>query len=292
MDAPPSPSPPPTPARIAARSRLRTQHLRGRRPPPVREETRAYRALIAYDGSAYAGWQRQSELVSICEMIEAALEAATGCDAVTHAAGRTDAGVHADAQAIRFHSRTGLPADALRHLALQLLPPDIRVLLVEPAPEDWNPQRETVRKLYRYTILEQATESPAHERAAWRLWPPLSVEPLRVAALHLVGEHDFRAFRNDPGPARRDQDTVRTLEQIDVQRAFGRVRIDVQGPGFLYMMVRNIAAALVEVGSGRRPPEWIADLLRSGDRRLGPPPAPAAGLTLVRIEYADGFGPD
>jgi len=279
-----------SPARRAARTLLRIQHLRGRRPPPVGDEVRSYRALIAYDGTDYAGWQRQPELVSLCEMVEAAFEAATGCEAVVHAAGRTDAGVHADGQAIRLHSRTGLPPDALRHLALQLLPPEIRVNVVEPAPPDWHPQRNAVRKLYRYTILEQPAASPVHERTAWRIWPSLSVDALRAGAGHLIGECDFRAFRNDPGPARRDQNTVRSVERIDVERALGRVRIDVQGPGFLYMMVRNIAAALVEVGAGRRPPEWIAEILASRNRRLAPPPAPPGGLTLVRIEYRDGFG--
>lgn len=113
---------------------------------------------------------------------------------------------------------------------------------------------------------------------------------MRVAASTLLGTHDFRAFRNDPGPDRRDEGTVRTIDRIDVTRTGDLLVVDAVGPGFLYMMVRNVTAALVSVGRGARPPAWIEDVLAARDRRRLPPPAPAHGLTLVRVEYADGFG--
>jgi tRNA pseudouridine38-40 synthase len=101
-----------------------------------------------------------------------------------------------------------------------------------------------------------------------------------------VGTHDFRAFRTDPGPTRRGEDTVRRVDRVDVLGAADLVYIDVEGPGFLYMMVRNMAAALVEVGSLRRPPQWVLEVLAARQRARLPPAAPAAGLSLVRVSYA------
>ncbi len=279
-----------TPARTAARTRLATHRLRGHRPPRRLDAPVWYRAIIAYDGADFAGWQRQPDVVGIAEMMDAALELATGGPVVATAAGRTDAGVHADGQAISFQTDAALPPDALRHLCLQLLPPTIRVVHVEAAPDGFRVQRDVTSKLYRYCILESPQPSPVRERAAWRFDAPLDLDAVRAAAAHLVGTHDFRAFRNDPGPARRDEDTVRTITSLDVDRAWDRVRFDVGGPGFLYMMVRNLTAALVEVGTGRQTPAWVAEILAQRDRRHVPAPAPPEGLRLVSVEYPDGFG--
>ena len=209
-----------------------------------------------------------------------------------HASGRTDAGVHAEGQAIRFHAATALPADALRHRAARTLPPGLLVTLLEEAPPGWNPQRDALGKHYRYDLLESVGPAPARERAAWRVGAPgtLDVDAMRSAARSLVGRHDFRAFRNDPGPERRDENTVRTVESIDVTRALDLVRVDVRGGGFLYMMVRNVVASLAAVGWGAWPVEWVAAQLASRDRASGPPPAPPHGLALVSVRYPDGFG--
>jgi len=225
-------------------------------------------------------------------MLEAALATATATATriVVHGAGRTDAGVHAVGQAIAFESDAELPPDAIRHICLQILPPSIRISSVEEAPAGWSPQTDAVRKLYRYRILESARPAPALERVAWRLDRPLDLSAVRAGARHLVGRHDFRAFRNDPGRERRAEGTVRTIERIDVERRLDLLHFDVVGPGFLYMMVRNVTAALVEVGTGRRSVDWVAELLASEDRRQGPAPAPPHGLTLERVEYGDGFG--
>jgi tRNA pseudouridine38-40 synthase len=281
-----------TPAREAARALLRRRPLAGRRPPRTVEETALYRAIVAYEGSDWSGWQRQHEPVSVAEMLEAAIELATEAPTSVHAAGRTDAGVHAEGQAISFTSPTALPADGLRSICDMILPPSIRVAHLEPAPGGWNPQRDAVRKLYRYRLLEAPRPAPARERTAWRVGARLDLDRLRAGAAHLLGRHDFRAFRNDPGPERRGEDTVREIERLEVERVEDSVRLDVQGPGFLYMMVRNVTAALTEVALGRQDPAWIGTLLASRDRREGPPPAPPQGLTLVRVWYADGFGDD
>jgi tRNA pseudouridine38-40 synthase len=164
------------------------------------------------------------------------------------------------------------------------------VLCVEAAPAGFHPQLHAVRKLYRYTMSTAATEMPRLRRVFWNAGGPVDVPAMRAGAAHLVGTQDFRAFRSDPGPRRRGETTVRTIESIELRADGELVTLDVVGPGFLYMMVRNVTSALVAVGRGAKPPGWIADVLALRDRSLLPPPAPAHGLTLVRVEYADGFG--
>lgn len=280
-----------TPARAAAVALLRRPARRRRdKSPPVADAPRRFRAVVAYDGTAYAGFQRQRESVTVQEVLEAAIEAATRVSSTVVPAGRTDAGVHADGQVVAFDSLTALPAQALRHLFDHLLPEDVRVLKVEEAPAGFDPQRAAVRKLYRYAIFTLAHELPRWRRLSWHVPEPLDLDAMREGARHLLGTHDFRAFRSDPGPERRDEDTVRTIERIEISRIGDFVRLDAVGPGFLYMMVRNVTAALVAVGRGERPAVWVAEALASRDRRRLPPPAPAGGLTLVRVEYADGFG--
>ncbi len=279
-----------TPARRAARSLLRRRRRTRRdRAAPLAPTARRFRAVVAYDGTRWAGWQRQHEAVGVQEILEAALEAATGAGVSCAAAGRTDAGVHAEGQVVAFSCATGLPATALKHLCDQLLPDDVRVLRVEDAPEGFDPQHDAVRKLYRYTLLVAPEERPALRSLAWRIDRRPDLPAMERAAALLVGTHDFRAFRNDPGPERRDEGTVRTVEALTVAAAWDLVRIEAVGPGFLYMMVRNLTAALVAVGLGEREPAWVAEVLASRDRRRLPPPAPAQGLTLVRVEYGSGW---
>ncbi len=280
-----------TPARAQARRMLRRPPRRRRdRPPPVADAPRRFRAVVAYDGTSYAGWQRQRELVSVQELLECALEAATRLPVSAAAAGRTDAGVHADGQVVAFDCATALPASALRHICDHLLPDDVRVLRLEESPPGFDPQRDAVRKLYRYAVLRTDARLPRWRNLTWHVPGPLDVEAMRDAARRLVGTHDFRAFRNDPGPGRRGEGTVRTLERLDVTPLAEFLRIEAVGPGFLYMMVRNLVAALLAVGRAERSPHWVEDALASRDRRRLPPPAPAAGLTLVSVAYADGFG--
>ncbi len=282
-----------TPARKTAESLLtRLPRRRRDKPPPVADAPRRFRAVVAYDGTPYAGFQRQRDHVAVQEILEACIESATQLPVVIGGAGRTDSGVHADGQVVSFDSMTALPASALRHLCDHMLPDDVKVLRLEEAPPDFDPQRHCVRKLYRYCVIEVPRPSPRLRHVAWQVEGTLDLDAMRAGAARLVGTHDFRAFRSDPGQGRRDFGTTRTVERIDVVRRGEFVLVDVMGPGFLYMMVRNIAAALVAVGLGGRTPAWVGDVLASRDRRRAAPPAPAHGLTLVRVDYADGFGLD
>lgn len=280
-----------TRARALARQMLQRRARKKRAaPPPVAETKRRFRAVVAYDGTHYAGFQRQRDHVAVQEILEVAIEDSTQLPATVLGAGRTDSGVHADGQVISFDSMTALPASALHHLCEHVLPVDVKVRRLEVAPPGFHPQKDCVRKLYRYTILSSPERLPRWRRVAWQIEEPLDLDAMRAGASHLVGTHDFKAFRSDPGPARRDEETVRTIERIDVARDGPFVLVDTVGPGFLYMMVRNVAATLASVGTGERTPHWVADVLAAGQRRRIPPPAPAQGLTLARVEYEDGFG--
>jgi tRNA pseudouridine38-40 synthase len=279
-----------TPARIAARARLvRRVRVARAAPPPVGHPVRRFRAVCAYDGAMFAGWQRQRAHVGAQEIFEVALEEATGLPVQILASGRTDSGVHADGQVFSFDSATGLPPKAILHLCAHILPPEAVVSVVEVAPDGFHPQKDVVAKTYRYTVRTAAAASPSAERTAWRFGRPLDAARMAAAGALLLGTHDFRAFRTDPGPARRGEDTVRRIDAIRVSEGFGEVRIEVVGPGFMYMMVRNIAAVLASVGAGDQRPEWVTDILSGRDRRKLPPPAPAAGLCLVRVEYEAGW---
>ena len=253
--------------------------------PPVLAEPRRFRAQVAYDGAAFAGWQRQRSLVSAQELLEVALEEATGLPVQVVASGRTDAGVHAEGQVAAFDSVTGLPPSALTHLCSHVLPDTLHVRCVDTAPPGFDPQRACVGKLYRYLVRVSDFAAPGWRATAWQVPGPLDIDAMRAAAVHLVGTHDFRGFRTDPGRARRGQDTVRTVTRIGVEQSHELVRIEAEGPGFLYMMVRNLAAVLVEVGAGRQPPSWAADVRAARRRARLPQSAPPQGLCLVRVDY-------
>ena len=279
-----------TRARAAARKLLqRRVRRKSANPPPVGDVKRRFRAVVAYNGTGYAGFQRQRDHVSVQEVLEVALEDATRLPAVVLGAGRTDAGVHADGQVISFDSMTALPASAIRHMCDHVLPEDVKVRRLEEAPPGFNPQRDAVSKLYRYSLLPTLEPLPRWRDVAWQVGASLDIEKMRAGAAHLVGTHDFVAFRSDPGPGRRDQATVRTIHGIELRPMGELVLLDASGPGFLYMMVRNVASALASVGLGEHGPEWIAETLAAGERGRLPPPAPAQGLTLVRVDYRDGF---
>lgn len=273
-----------TPARRAALERLRTLK-RSSGTPPVGVERRRYRGTVAYDGTAYHGWQRQRELLTVQELLEAALDRATATVVTVKGSGRTDAGVHAEGQVFAFDSASSLPVAGMLHRTRHLLPRDVRLVDLALARSDFDPQRDATAKHYRYTLLLRPGPSPAWERASHRVDVQLDVSAMRAAARYLVGRHDFRSFRTDPGPARRDQDTVRTVRSLELTGAGDLLLIDVVGEGFLYMMVRNIVAALLAVGRGDSVPADMERVLAARDRSLLPAPAPPQGLCLRAVHY-------
>ena len=242
---------------------------------------------IEYDGTGFMGWQSQ---VHAGRTVQACVEEAIGKVAdhpvdVT-CAGRTDAGVHASGQVIHFDT------EAKRDLRGWLLginsnlPPDVAVRWVREMPTDFHARFRAEARQYRYLILNRATR-PAIGRAqvTWH-YKPLDVARMAQAAQHLLGRHDFSAFRSVECQAKQP---VRTLGRLDVQRKGERILIDAVADGFLHHMVRNIAGVLMAVGEGKREPEWARAVLEGRDRTLGGVTAPPEGLSLVAVKYPAGF---
>jgi tRNA pseudouridine38-40 synthase len=246
---------------------------------------RTLKLTVQYDGSAYVGWQRQAEGVSIQGLLEDALQPIEGSPVAVHGAGRTDAGVHAFGQVASVRLTASIDEPTLRRALNAVLPPDVRVSAVEQAADDFHARFSARGKLYEYQIVNAPFVSPFLYRYAWHIIPELDLDAMRAGASALVGRHDFAAFQGAGSSA---ATTERTIERLQWERAGGPVQqltLRVQGDGFLRHMVRNIAGTLVEVGLDRWPPSRVAEILASRDRTQAGPTAPAHGLFLVRVDY-------
>lgn len=256
---------------------------------------RSLKLTLAYDGTDYAGWQRQAGAATIQALLETALEPLERRRVTVHGAGRTDAGVHALGQVASVRIAHPIAPAALVRALNANLPAAVRVLAAEPVAERFHARFDARAKVYRYRIATGAVACPLDQRYAWHVPQPLDLEAMQAAGRLLVGRCDFAAFQTAAG-ADPQVSTVRSITDLRVApesppdwRAGGApgavVAIEVRGDGFLRHMVRTIAGTLVEVGTGRRPPGSVADVLASRSRAQAGPTAPARGLLLVRVEY-------
>jgi len=244
------------------------------------------RMTIAYDGTDFAGWQRQPHSRTVQGEFERVLEQITGEQIAVVASGRTDAGVHALGQVIGFKTASQLPDDVLLRAINAELPDDITAFDVRPTRDDFDPIREAVRKRYRYVIEDSRVPDLFARRYLWHVRRRLDVEAMRTAAQPLVGTHDFTSYET-AGSSR--VTTVRTVYDLLVERRpteFGdRILVEVEADGFLYNMVRNIVGTLVIVGRGKRPIAWPGEALAARDRQAAGMTAPAQGLFLMWVKY-------
>lgn len=247
---------------------------------------RSLRMTIAYDGTDFVGWQRQPEQRTVQGELERVLAYVTGEPIPVTASGRTDAGVHALAQVVGFHTHSQLPAETLLKAINAELPHDICVFDVSPAPDDFDPIRDCVRKRYRYVIEDSRPPDLFMRPYYWRVYNRLDINAMTAAAAPLVGKHDFVSFETG-GSSRLT--TVRTIHELLIERRpdarTQRVNIEIEADGFLYNMVRNIVGTLVLVGRGKRPVSWPGEVLAAKDRRAAGMTAPARGLFLMWVKY-------
>lgn len=239
---------------------------------------------LQYDGTHYAGFQRQPNGVTVQEKLEDALRTVTGDPGmkIGAASGRTDAGVHARGQVVHFHTESRVPVDRWPHALNQQLPPDIVAVGAEAVPDDFHARYSAVSKWYRYTIEQGPFQSPLSRLYAAH-WPrELDHGLMRAAAAQLLGRHDFAAFRSSGGAAKT---STRTVTRLDVTVEPPFVQIDIAADGFLYNMVRIMAGTLVEVGAGRRPLTDLPQALATGDRRFAGKTLPPHGLCLMEVTY-------
>ena len=253
---------------------------------------RFFRATIAYDGGAYYGWQWQPGKQTVQAEIEKALRKITGRVVRIMASGRTDAGVHAIGQVISFAVATRLDPDTIRQALDASVPFDITVRDVAYAPDGFHAVRDAVCKRYRYVIQDGPNRDVLARDRVWWIKKRLDIHAMREAARFLVGEHDFAAFQ---GSGSKRISTVRAVHELTVRREsiepWERVVVEIEANGFLYNMVRNIVGSLMVVGRHAQPPEWIAEVLKTRDRRRAGPTAPPHGLFLVSVTYESGDSP-
>jgi tRNA pseudouridine38-40 synthase len=239
---------------------------------------------IAYDGTEYVGWQRQAAAagVSVQGLIEEAHAQFAGHASVVGAS-RTDAGVHALAQAASVISNATQPVDVIRRGMNQTLPEDVRVLDVKVMPLGFHARYHAKRKAYRYRIDPSPVQMPFQHRYAWHLPYAYDLESMRDAAARFVGRHDFAALEAAGSDI---LGTVRTLTRVDVlEHRDGMLAIEVEGEGFLRYMVRSMVGTLIDVGHGRRPAHSIDAMLASRDRSQAGRRAPAHGLFLAGVTF-------
>lgn len=250
---------------------------------------RSFKLTLAYDGTNYAGWQRQSNAMSVQQVLEEAFAPLVNDVAPTIAgASRTDAGAHALGQVCSVNADLDLSTVAVQRALNGRLPQDVRVLGVVEAWPGFHARIHAVGKSYRYRIITTPVLSPFDRFFAWHAPEPKRIELMQEAARHLVGRHDFASFQARGTFVR---ETTRTIHGLALSESRGEIVVECEGDGFLRHMVRAIVGTLAEVGTGLRSPESMRDVLSARDRRAAGTTAPASGLTLMCVRYsADDAG--
>jgi tRNA pseudouridine38-40 synthase len=237
---------------------------------------------IEYDGTAYAGWQRQPHQPTI----QAALESALTCITQQHisviAAGRTDAGVHARGQVVSFQSDKPIPFHKWRLAINSALPPDISVLSSEQVPESFHARYSAKEKLYEYRISRHPARPAIDRNRVWHLPFDLDISAIRQAMSGFLGCHDFTSFQ---GPHASTSDPLCVVSHVSLSSDPMSVTIQIQANRFLKQMVRAIIGTLTEVGRHKRSPGSMTDILQAKDRRAGGITAPPQGLYLLHVWY-------
>ena len=244
--------------------------------------------VVEYEGTEFAGFQRQANAPSIQEELENAIESLTGSRATVYGAGRTDAGVHAEAQVAAFETDSALTVDRMTAGLNRYLCASVAVQSACEVDRSFDPRRHATARVYRYRLLEGGPPSPLRRRSAHRVGRGLNVETMQRAAACLIGERDFRAF-SGPQPAGRT--FVRRMVRAEVRRDGDEVLVEFEANAFLPQQVRRTVAALVDVGLGRATAGAFEQMLESGAQGAAEMVFPPCGLTLREVRYA-GFPPE
>ncbi len=244
-----------------------------------------YKLILAYDGTLYGGWQVQPNAVSIQALLEKALSTIVRAPTSATSSGRTDAGVHARGQVVHFTSEPVTDLFRLQRSLNGLLPPDIRVLSLEEAAPGFHARYSAISKEYHYHLHLERTTDPFKRLYAYHDFSPLDLDKMKTAAQYFVGAHDFTSFANDASKGSAAKNPIRTITRLDLCLEPGGLRLEFEGNGFLYKMVRNITGTLLDAARGKIAIEEIPKLFEAKDRRLAPAAAPPQGLFLMKVSY-------
>ena len=241
-----------------------------------------FKLTLEYDGSHYAGWQRQQQHPTVQGALEEAIKTVSQVKVTVIGAGRTDAGVHALGQVVSFRTDGTMGAEDWQRALNGLLPSDISVLSAESVADDFHARYSARSKLYEYRILNRPERSAIDRQRAWHVHKPLDLGAMREAAVLLTGCHDFSSFQGSPTET---ENPVCDVSRLEIQDKGRFILIQVEANRFLKQMVRAIVGTLVEVGQGKREPQSLKDILEARDRRVAGYTAPAHGLYLIRVDY-------
>ena len=242
-----------------------------------------FKLIIEYDGSAYHGWQRQTDRRTVQGEIEDALKTMTGGRITLIGSGRTDAGVHARGQAANFHCESELAPSVFQRGLNSLTPDDIVIRSCESVDKTFHARFDAKSKTYTYRILNRSLPAALCRQYAWHIREKLDIDAMDLAVSHLVGIHDFKAFEGSGSPR---SHTTRHVMKADLFQENDHCLVfEIEAEGFLRFMVRNIMGTLIEVGRHKITPDEIQAIRRSKDRNLAGPTAPAHGLVLMKVDY-------
>ena len=237
---------------------------------------------VAYDGTAYCGWQVQPNEITIEGVLNKVLSEFLNEDIQVTGASRTDSGVHALGNVAVFDTQARMPAEKMSYALNQRLPKDIVIRNSCEVPEDFHPRHCDCIKTYEYRIYNDEFQNPVTRLYAHFVYRHLNLEDMRKAASYIIGEHDFKSFCASGSQVK---ETVRTIYSLDIIEENKLITIRIRGNGFLYNMVRIIAGTLINVGTGLIKPEAVKQIIEAKDRTKAGPTAPANGLTLAEIKY-------
>jgi tRNA pseudouridine38-40 synthase len=238
---------------------------------------------IEYDGSPFMGWQRQAHGPSVQQTIEEAIAATSGADTQVHAAGRTDAGVHALAMRAHFDLETGLtPFRLMGAINAHLRPAPVAILSCEMMPDDWHARFSCIGRAYEYRIVNRRAPLTVEKDRAWQVIQTLDAEAMQTAAQLLVGLHDFTTFRSAHCQA---ESPVKTLDRLDVRREGDHVIVEAEARSFLHHQVRSMVGSLAAVGTGRWTASDLQAALDAKDRNALAHNAPPEGLYFTKASY-------
>ncbi|TGD96926.1 tRNA pseudouridine(38-40) synthase TruA [Methylobacterium nonmethylotrophicum] len=247
-----------------------------------------YKLVVEYDGTAFAGWQRQAADRSVQQALEEAIARFVGGPVRVHCAGRTDAGVHATHQVVHLDLDKTWRTDTVRDAAnAHLRPEPVAVIAAAEVGPDFDARHSAIKRHYRYRILNRRSPPALTRGFVWHVPWALDAALMHEAAQLMLGRHDFSAFRAAECQA---NSPVRTLDRLDVTREGEEIVVTTAARSFLHHQVRGMVGTLMLAGGGRLTPQGVRDVLDSRDRTRCGPLAPSGGLTLIGVDYPAEFG--
>lgn len=241
--------------------------------------------VIEYDGTNYAGWQRQKGEKSVQETLKHAIETVVNEEIRLLGAGRTDSGVHARGQVANFETSATIPVTRLAQAINFYLPRDIAVRSARRAAKGFHSQYSAKSKIYRYTILNHSVRSAINRNFCYQYCAPLNIEKIQQASKMILGRHDFSTFKSRSRAEKSDKNAVRTVMLLEILRKGRYLHFTIEADGFLYKMVRAIVGTLLDVGREKISPEEFEKIVKEKNRSCAGISVPARGLCLLRVKY-------